>query len=253
MSRDVQKLLTTLAPVMLASMLTACVASGPVLESESSSLSSASSIAPGMAEGGIRVVSELPPPSDSQGGELQPISPNDILEVNVFQVPDLDRTVQVDSRGIINLPLIGAVQAAGKSARQLESEIAAKYDANYLQSPQISVFVKESMGQRVTVEGEVRKAGIYPVTSETSVLAAIAQSGGLSDIADESRIFVFRRYGNERLVAHVNLREVRKGKRNDPRIFGGDVIVVFSSKGKIAMKNLREVLGIASSARVLIP
>src|SRR5690606_34017473 len=71
--------------------------------------------------GAFRIVRELPAPSIAGGGE-QPISGSDVLEVDVFQVDDLDRTVQVDASGRISLPLIGAVAAAGKTVRELELE-----------------------------------------------------------------------------------------------------------------------------------
>ena len=87
----------------------------------------------GAQSGSLRVVPELPPPAQN-GGE-QPISPNDVLQVDVFQVDNLDRTVQVDATGKISLPLVGSVQAAGRTARQLEEEIESAYGAKYLQSP----------------------------------------------------------------------------------------------------------------------
>ncbi len=222
-------------------------AAAPALEAQGGA------VAPGASEGNIRVVSELPPPPQLASGGGQPIAENDVVEIDLFQVDDLDRTVQVDSRGMIALPLIGEVQAAGKTVRELEGEIRDRYGARYLQSPQVSVFVKESFGQRVTVDGEVRKAGIYPTSSTTSLIDVLAQAGGLSDIADASKVYVFRDMGNERLVANYDAKAIRNGKRSDPRIYGGDVVVVFSSGSRVAMRNLREVLGIARSAAIIAP
>ena len=108
--------------------------------------------------------------------------------------------------------------------------------------------MKESAGQRVTVDGQVRKPGIYPVSSNATLLQVIAQAGGFQDIADESKLYVFREFGDKKLVANYNVSQIRTGKQQDPRIFGGDVIVSFASGTKIAARNLREALGIASSA-----
>ncbi len=236
--------------------LAACNANGAGTDSAVTALTGANggdAAVPGVSEGNIRVVSDLPPPPQAEGGE-QRVAENDILEIDVFQVDDLDRTAQVDPRGMIALPLIGEVRAAGKTVRQLEDEIRRRYGERYLQSPQVSVFVKESFGQRVTVDGEVRKAGIYPTTSTTTLIDVLAQAGGLSDIADASKVYVFRDMGNgEKLVANYDARAIRRGKRGNPRIYGGDVVVVFASGARVAMRNLRDAMGIARNAAFVVP
>jgi polysaccharide export outer membrane protein len=207
----------------------------------------------GGKEDKLRLVPKLPDPPSAVDGSQHLIAENDVLEIDVFQVDALDRTVQVDSQGKIALPLIGEVDAAGQSARGLESEIKTRYGADYLQAPQISVFIKESFGQRVTVDGEVNKAGIYPTTHSSTLVGVMSQAGGLKDIADQSKVYVFRNYGNEKLVANYNLKKIRLGKLPDPKIFGGDVVVVFASSSRVAMRNLREVLGVAAGGVPFIP
>ncbi|MGF7160638.1 polysaccharide export outer membrane protein [Rhodoligotrophos appendicifer] len=204
-------------------------------------------IGKGQAGAGLRMVSELPPPDHTNGAE-QPISANDVLAIDVFQVDSLDRTVQVDATGNVSLPLIGSVAAAGKSVRQLEQEIEKAYEEDYLQSPDVTVFMKESVGQRVTMDGEVTKAGIYPVSSNSSLLDAVAMAGGLSNIADPTKVYVYRSYGGSRLVANYDVDAIRNGERSNPNIYGGDVIVVFTSQSKVAMNNLMQALGMATSA-----
>lgn len=206
-------------------------------------------VPPGSDGGNLRMVSDLPPPSNTQDGSELPLSPDDVLEVSVFQVANLSRTVQVDASGRISLPLIGTVTVQGKTIRQLEQEIEGLYGARYLQSPDVSIFLKESARQRVTVDGEVARAGLYPVSSNATLLDAIALAGGLRDIADTSKIYVYRDAGNgSKLVANYDLAQIRNGKAKNPRIFGGDVVIVFTSQSKVAMNNLKDALGIASSA-----
>jgi|SRR5580704_5760972 polysaccharide export outer membrane protein len=72
------------------------------------------------------------------------IGPLDVLEVTVFKVPDLSKTVRVDHDGSINYPLIGQIPAAGKTAHQLELDLTQRLDAKYLRSPQVTVIVKEN-------------------------------------------------------------------------------------------------------------
>jgi len=204
--------------------------------------------AAGTGAGGLTVVRDLPPPTNTQNGQEQPLAPNDVLEIDVFQADSLDRTVQIDAAGRVNLPLIGAVDAAGKSVRTLEQEIEAAYGRNYLQNPDVTIFLKESFGQRVTIDGEVTKAGVYPVSSSSTLLETIALAGGFRQIADQSKVYVYRDIGGRKLVANFDVAEIRSGRRPNPRIYGGDVIIVFTSQTKVAMQNLKEALGIATSA-----
>ncbi|MER9133409.1 polysaccharide biosynthesis/export family protein [Mesorhizobium sp. M0768] len=238
--------------VLLASLaMSACTSTSSTTLSSSTSVDAlqlTSSSAPLSTGGALKVVKDLPAPQNTQNGSEQPLSPNDVLEVNVFQVDNLNRTVQVDAGGQISLPLIGTITAAGKTVRQLEQEIETSYGAKYLQSPDVTIFVKESVGQRVTVDGEVKKAGIYPISSSSSLLDAIALAGGFSPVGDGGKVFIYRNIGPNKLVANYNVDEIRAGKNQNPRIYGGDVIVVFASQSKIAMTNLKEALGIASSA-----
>lgn len=199
-------------------------------------------------DGSLRLVKSLPAPAGTRDGAEQLLSANDVLEVNVYNTDSLNRVVQVDSLGLISLPLIGVQTAAGKSVRQLEQELERAYGASYLQSPDITVFLKESASQRVTIDGEVAKAGLYPVAASTTLLDAIALAGGLRDIADQTKVYVFRDVGGTKLVANYNVQHIRSGRLANPRIYGGDVIMVFTSKSRVAMNNLKEALGIAVNA-----
>lgn len=190
------------------------------------------------ASNGVTSAAAAPGSSDYQ------ISPLDVLDISVFQVPDLTKTVQVSSGGQISLPLIGAVTAAGKTAPSLEKEIAARLGAKYLQSPQVSVFIKEYTSQRVTVEGAVNKPGIFPMTGKTTLLQAIAMAGGLNRVGDPRGIVVFREVEGVRKAAKFDLPAIRSGKADDPVVAGGDVVVVDQSGAKTALRGVRESLGI---------
>lgn len=170
------------------------------------------------------------------------IGPLDLLEVSVFQVDDLHREVRVNSTGHISLPLIGAVQAGGKTVPELEADIAAKLAENFLQDPQVSVFVKEFTSQRVTVEGAVNKPGIFPITGRTTLLQAVALSEGLDQLADESTVVVFRTVDGERMAAVFDLRDIRGGKVEDPQLYGDDVVVVERSGSKTTVRSITETL-----------
>jgi len=199
-------------------------------------------------KGKLRVVKTLPPPPRTQGGRIQLLSPNDVLEITFFGIEKLNRVVRVDSTGNISLPLIGSVQAAGKTVRQLEQDLEHRYGRSYLQNPQITINVKESFGQRATVDGEVKKPGIYPISPRSTLLQVLSQAQGFTLIGDPSKVFIFRNIGGRRYAAQYNVEAIRGGRRADPRIYGGDIIVTFPSSAKVAIQNLKDVLGLASTA-----
>jgi polysaccharide biosynthesis/export protein len=202
----------------------------------------------GAAAGDLQLVRALPAPVNTAGGVDQPLLPGDVLTIDVFQAAQLSRTVQIDSRGALSLPLIGTVNAAGKGIRALELELEQLYGARYLQNPEVSIFLKESTGQRVTVDGEVAKSGLYPVSPGTTLLDAIALAGGFRELADQRKVYVYRVFGQRKLVANYDVGTIRDGHAENPRVYGGDVVVVFRSQSLVAMNNLKEALGL--SARV---
>jgi len=195
----------------------------------------------------LKMVKRLPPPPNTRGGSIQLLSPGDKLEIKFFGIDKLDRKVTISSSGMISMPLVGAIKAAGKTVRQLERDLERAYSRKYLQNPQISVNVKESMGQRVTVNGEVRRPGIYPIAPNTTLLQSLAQARGFTQLGDPSKVFVFRRINGRQLVARYNVDAIRAGKSPDPRIYGGDIVVTFPSNAKIALQNLQSIMGIARS------
>lgn len=199
----------------------------------------------------MQLVSVLPAPANTNNGTVQRLAENDLIKVDVFQVDELDRQVRIDAQGSINLALIGTVKAGGKSVQELETDIERAYGTKFLQNPEVSVFVEESAGQQITVDGAVRKPGVYTASSTSTLLEVVAKAGGFTDVADDQKLYVFRDVGGRKLVANYNVKQIRTGKARDPRIFGGDVIVSFQSGSKVAMRNLREALGVATSASSL--
>jgi len=170
------------------------------------------------------------------GSAAYKIGPQDVLEISVYKVPDLSRSVQVADVGSVNLPLVGEVQAAGRTARELELDLAKKLGAKYLQSPQVTVYVKEFNSRRVTIDGAVKKPGVYPIRGRTTLVQFIAMSEGLTEIAS-SDIAVFRSVNGKRSAARFDLEEIRSGRAEDPVIEEGDIIVVSESATKTAFQN----------------
>ena len=109
------------------------------------------------------------------------IGAGDLLDVRVFNVPEMSRTLRVATNGSIQLPLVGTVEAAGRSADKLSADIAGILATNLVRHPQVDVFVTEYRSQRVAVTGAVVKPGLYPLTRDRyTILDVISEAGGLA-------------------------------------------------------------------------
>lgn len=107
----------------------------------------------------------------------------DLIQVTVFEVPELSTEARVGSRGTVSLPLLGAVEITGLTAREAEQHIEDLYGARYLRNPNVNVFVKEQISGKITLLGEVKRPGTYTLLSRQRVLDVLAMAEGLSDRA----------------------------------------------------------------------
>lgn len=169
------------------------------------------------------------------------IGANDLLQVDVFQVEALSREVRVNSNGEISLPLIGMVSVRDLSVREAENVVKAKLGERYLQDPQVTVTVKEYTNQRVTIEGLVKKPGVYSFKGDATLLHAIALSEGVDEeLANTGQVRLFRDNGKGEKDSYlVDLGAIRRGEVEDPALKGGDVIVVQEHGGKSIWKSLK--------------
>lgn len=177
------------------------------------------------------------------------IGPLDVITISVFRVPELSTTVQVADTGTINLPLIGEVPASGRTAQEVEQDVTARLGEKYLQNPQVTVFIKEYNARRVTVDGSVKKPGVYPLRGRTSLLQAITMAEGLDNNRASGEVIVFRQIDGTRSAARFDLDEIRDGTAKDPIIEPGDVVIVDDSSAKIVLHNVLRVLPITNVFR----
>ena len=179
------------------------------------------------------------------------IGVGDKLNVRVFQVPDLSfGELVVDTSGNIQIPLIGAVQSAGRTSGELSSDIARRLSAQYLRDPQVTVTVTEAASQKITVDGAVTKPGVYEMRGSTTLLQAVAMAEGPTGVADLTKVAVFRTVAGQRSVALFDLAAIRQGRAADPAVLGDDVIVVDTSRLNTA---LREILGAVPALAIFRP
>jgi polysaccharide biosynthesis/export protein len=184
------------------------------------------------------------------GNASYKIGPLDVVDVTVFNVPDLAKTVQVAEDGTINYPLIGEVPAAGRTAHELEQTLTAKLGAKFLRNPQVTVLIKEYNSQRVTIEGSVKTSGVYAIKGNTSLMQVIAMAGDVDTNTDSGDVVVFRTINGARSAARFDIDSIKAGKSEDPQVQPGDVVVVDSSATKVALHNVLMALPLATSAAV---
>lgn len=179
------------------------------------------------------------------------IGPQDVLEFAVFKAPELQRTVQVSETGSINLPLLGDQQASGRTATELEKDIAQRLGKKYLQNPQVSINIREYNSQRITLEGAVKKPGVYPLRGRSTLLQVIATAEGFTDIGDAT-VVIFRNDGGQRMVAKFDIASIRSGASSDPVLQAGDTIVAPTSFTKEAFATIMKALPLATFAALAL-
>jgi polysaccharide export outer membrane protein len=125
-------------------------------------------------------------------GPLSPIGPGDSVALHVFGQPDMDSVLGVADDGTIRVPLVGAIQVGGASPESAARRVEKAFkDGGFFVDPHVTLTVTQSLSQRVSVLGEVRQPGRYPVDSKTSIIDLLAQAGGETEFASDN-VYVLR-------------------------------------------------------------
>ncbi|WOK35091.1 polysaccharide biosynthesis/export family protein [Sphingomonas sp. C3-2] len=175
------------------------------------------------------------------------IGPFDKLQISVFGVEDMEQKIQADASGRISFPLAGVIEAAGRTPGELATAIATRLRP-YVRDPQVTVNLEETVSQVITVEGEVKTPGQYPVVGRMTLLRAIARAEGTSEFARLREVVIFRTVGNQRYAGLYDLKAIRQGAYEDPEVFANDVVIVGTSETRRIFKDV-----LAVSPAILAP
>jgi polysaccharide export outer membrane protein len=192
----------------------------------------------------IRVVqaSELPPPQRSDlMGKDRPylIGPFDKLTIDVFGIDELsEKKVQTDASGRISFPLVGVIEAAGKTPGELAAVLEERLRGRFIRNPQVTVNLDETVSQVVTVEGQVKEPGLYPVIGRMTLMRAIATAKGVDEFARLNDVVLFRTVNGQDMAALYNLKAIQRGQSEDPEVFANDVVVVGESQARRIFKDI---------------
>lgn len=174
----------------------------------------------------------------------------DIVSVKVIGYSDFDSEGQVDFSGRLQVPLVGSVMALGRSPQQLSEELTDAYRQTYLRRPQVFVSVKEIKSRFITIEGEVKSPGLFPVPTNLTLTRALALGQGITEFAAPNQIAVFRTVDGKQMAAIFDLRDIRGGAYADPILYPNDVVVVGTSQVR---RLFRDVIQIAPFVAVFRP
>lgn len=180
------------------------------------------------------------------------IGPLDTIHVDVFNIPDLSREMQVDASGRISMPLAGTIDARGKTAEELARAIELALRARHVRSPEVTVNIKSSVSQVVTIDGQVVEPGLYPVTNEMTLMRLIASAKGLSEFARQDDVVILRTVDNRKMAGLYNVAAIRRGLYEDPPVYANDVVIVGDSPQRRLFRDVVSLSPIIASPLIAI-
>lgn len=166
------------------------------------------------------------------------IAPGDSISVTVFQVPELNRTGQVDAAGNFFLAQVGEVAVAGKTSQEAAAAFDAALSPRFVLNPQVTVDVKATNLEQFTIEGGVIAPGLYDIGDDTTLMKAIAIAKGTAPGSDVRQVVVFRVIEGQKWAQIYDLANIRAGKAVDPRIYAGDMVTIPTNSKYDTLKNI---------------
>ncbi len=157
------------------------------------------------------------------------LQPNDVLEVMVYQEPDLATKVTLDDRGMVALPLIGPIKLAGLTLEQATAKIRDMYDKDYLVNPKVTIQVDQFAVLRFTVLGQVQRPGSFefPPNESLNLLEGLAMAGGYTRLAAPNKVTLQRNVNGEVKVFHLDADAMARDKINKPfQLLPSDTVTV---------------------------
>ena len=208
--------------------------------------------------GGKIAYSEAPmaAPDPVTSGELAqdyPLGPLDQIRITVFRVPDLSGDYQITADGFVAMPLIGQVDARNQTPDQLAQNLERRLGERYLNNPDVSIRVTISNQRNVTLDGGVRRPGVFALTGKSDLISLIALGGGIDpENGNSHRVAIFRKINGQTAAAAFDLTAIRHGEMPNPEVYPRDVVVVDSNSLRSTLRDVLQglpILAVFSSLR----
>ncbi len=204
----------------------------------------------------VATAGQLPPPDRVDlFAQDRPylIGPFDKLRIDVYGIEELSqRIVQVDASGRIAFPLVGSMEVAGRTPNELADQLETALSQRFVRNPQVTVNLEETVSQVVTIDGQVREPGLYPVIGRMTLMRSIATAKGLGEFAKADDVVVFRTVNGQKMAALYDLRAIRRGAYADPEIYANDVVVVGDSQARRLFKDLASAASLISTPLIIL-
>jgi polysaccharide export outer membrane protein len=186
---------------------------------------------------------------DSTESESYRLGTDDLLQINVFNVPELATEARVAGDGSITVPLIGKTQVAGLTLSEMEQLIASRLETTYVKSPQVTVLVKEYRSRQITVVGAVKEPKVYTLQRSLTLVDALAMAGGLDKEAGNlayvtDQVKDSQTHQRVRRSLVVNLDELMKGDPESNVILGDTAVVNVPKAGVVFVEGSVEKPGV---------
>jgi len=183
-----------------------------------------------MAGAGPALAAQQPAPAPAPGPATTSaymVKPGDVLDISVWKEPDLQKQVLVRPDGGFSFPLVGEVDARGKSVSEL-NKIVSTGVGKYISDAVVTIAVQEIKGNKVYVLGQVNKPGEFIVNPSVNIMQALSMAGGMTPFAATNDIIVLRGQGKAQQAMAFRYNEVVRGRNLDTNIElqSGDIVVV---------------------------
>ncbi|HYV47051.1 MAG TPA: polysaccharide biosynthesis/export family protein [Myxococcaceae bacterium] len=163
---------------------------------------------------------------DTAPGGGSTLGSGDLLEIKVYEEPDLSGPFRISPEGSIDFPLCGKVPLNGKTQGQAADALTACLAAKYLKRPNVSVLLREYNSKKVFVFGEVQKPGTFPFDSDMSIIQAVTLAGGFTRSAARNSISVTRVIDGQERKIRVPVEDIGTGKERNFQLQPGDIVFV---------------------------
>jgi polysaccharide export outer membrane protein len=166
--------------------------------------------------------------SNLQAADVYRLEPGDVMEINVWEEPELMKEALVAPDGSLSFPLVGEIQAAGRSVEEIRQLITEKLREEYIADAAVNVSLLRTSGSRIYVIGRVNRPGVFPLDTSLDVLQALTLAGGAAEFADVEKIKVIRRSEDGSLAIPFNYQDVERGRGLEQNIVleSGDTVIV---------------------------
>lgn len=180
------------------------------------------------------------------------LGPLDLVSINVYRAPEVTGDYRVDQLGNLTIPLLGQLPVMGLTTAELTNEVRRRLSASLYVNPDVSVALKETPGQTITVDGSVTNPGVYPVGQRTTLMQAIAMARGANSSANLRRVVVFRQIGGQRQAAGFDLQAIRMSRMEDPVLYPSDIVIVDGNDTRQTWRDVLSAIPILALFRPLI-